>query len=217
MARTVSLLAVAVLALTLTAHPTLAAGNPEAGQKKAAACMGCHGLDGNSMMPTWPKLAGQLPEYIATQLQAFKAGKRDNEQMTPQARLVAEVDIPDLAAYFASQKVKPTEAAKPALLAQGEKIFTQGKGRPAPVAACMGCHGQDGAGNHNWNATMARPPTVLAPAIGGQHAAYLVAQLKAYKTGQRATDAASVMRDVAARLDESDILAVAEYASTLKR
>ncbi|CAB1370652.1 c-type cytochrome [Denitratisoma oestradiolicum] len=215
MARIISFLAVVVFALTT--HPALAAGNPESGQKKAAACMGCHGPDGNSMLETWPKLAGQLPEYIATQLQAFKSGKRDNEQMTPQARLVAEVDIPDLAAYFASQKVKPTAAAKPALLAQGERIFTQGKGRPTVVAACMGCHGQDGAGNHNWGGTMTLPPTVLAPAIGGQHAAYLVAQLKAYKTGKRATDTASVMRDVASRLEEGDILAVAEYASTLKR
>lgn len=205
------------IVLSMFSALALAAGNPEAGQKKAAVCMGCHGPDGNSMVDTWPKLADQLPEYIAAQLQAFKAGRRDNEQMSPQARLVADADIPDLAAYFSGQRVKPTQAAKPELLAQGERIFTLGKGRPNVIAACMGCHGPNGAGNRTWSDTMVRPPVALAPAIGGQHAAYLVAQLKAYKDGKRTTDAARVMRDVAARLDENEMLAVAEYVATLKR
>jgi cytochrome c553 len=207
------------MALTTTAF---AAGNPELGQKKAAVCMACHGTDGNSMaLPPpaepWPKLAGQVPEYIVKQLHDFKAGRRSNEQMSPQAQAVSEVDIPDIAAYFAQQKVKPNDDVNKELLAAGEKLFYKGKGRPEVVAACVGCHGFGGIGNRDWKKLMAIQPVILAPAIGSQHANYLVKQLKAYKDGTRSNDTAQVMRNITARLSEQDIEAVATFVASLTR
>ena len=198
------------------------AGNPELGQQKAGACIACHGADGNSMaLPApadpWPKLAGQVPEYIAKQVMDFKAGRRSNVQMSPQAQALAEADIPDIAAFFASQKVRPVEGVRGELLARGEQLFLKGKGRPQVVAACVGCHGLDGTGARDWAKLMAKPPVILAPAVGGQHASYVVKQLLAFRDGSRANDNGSVMRDIAARLDEKEIEAVAEYMATLVR
>ena len=213
---------IAVGALLLAWGPAGAAGNPEAGQQKAAACMACHGADGNSPPlppPTeqWPKLAGQLPEDPLKQLHDCKAGRRTNEQMSPQAQAVNDADMADIAAFFASQKIGPNEAGNKDLLAQGENIFLKGKGRPNPVPACIGCHGPSGAGNRDWAKIMSKMPTVLAPAIGGQHASYIAKQLKSYKDGTRSNDVAHVMRDIAQRLDDKDIDAVAEYLAGLSR
>lgn len=199
-----------------------AVGSPEAGQQKAAACMACHGVDGNSPPlppPTeqWPKLAGQLPEYLLKQLHDFKAGRRTNEQMSPQAQAVNEADMADIAAFFASQKVGPNEAGNQDLLAQGKNLFLKGKGRPNAVPACVGCHGLNGIGNREWAKIMGKAPPVLAPAIGGQHASYLAKQLKSYKDGSRNNDVAHVMRDIARRLDDKDIDAVAEYLAGLSQ
>ncbi len=214
----------ALIGLALATTATAAgkpAGNAEAGQAKAAACAGCHGPDGNSAPEIYaalkaPKIAGQVPEYIAKSLHDFKAGRRANESMTPQAQAVAEADIADIAAWFGSQKAKAGTAANKDVLAQGEKIFLKGKGRPDVVAACVGCHGLNGIGNKDWAKVMARTPVVLAPAIGGQHAGYIADQLNAYRAGKRATDPGHVMRDIAKRLDEKDILAVSEYIATLQ-
>lgn len=210
------------LICAVLASTAIAAGNPEAGKQKAAACMACHGADGNSMaLPPpsdpWPKLAGQVPEYIIKQLHDFKEGRRANTQMTPQAQAVSPADIPDIAAYFAQQKAKPNAEANKDLLAAGEKLFFKGKGRPEVVAACVGCHGLTGAGNNDWNKRMATQPVVLAPAIGSQHATYLVKQLKAYKDGSRSNDAGHVMRNITSRLTDQDIEAVAAYVATLNR
>jgi cytochrome c553 len=211
----------AALASSAMAASKPIAGNAEAGKAKAAACGGCHGTDGNSAPEIYaalkaPKLAGQLPEYIVKSLHDFKAGRRVNESMSPQAQAVAEADMADIATYFASQKARPGAAANKDLLAQGEKIFYKGTGRPNVVAACVGCHGLNGIGNRDWAKIMSNVPVVLAPAIGGQHSGYLADQLKAYKSKKRDTDAAHVMRDISGRLDEKEILAVAEFISTLK-
>ena len=216
----------AALACATLASVSVAAGKPAgnaaAGQQKAAACGACHGADGYSPAELFaalkaPKLAGQVPEYITKSLHDFKAGRRNNDVMSPQAQAVAEVDMADIAAWFSSQKVQPNKAQNTELLAQGEKIFFKGKGRPDVIAACVGCHGLNGVGNRDWAKTMSNVPAVLAPAIGGQHAGYLSDQLKAYKSGKRATDPARVMRDIAGRMDEKDIAAVAEYIATLGR
>lgn len=215
-------LVVAIAMFAASGLAVAAGGNAEAGQKKAAACMGCHGMDGNSpAVPApagpWPKLAGQTQEYIAKQVMDFKSGKRKNDTMSAQAQAIAEVDIPDIAAYFAQQQLKTEAAGDKALLAQGEKLFAKGKGRPDFVAACVGCHGLKGIGRGDWSKSYANAPTVLAPAIGGQHADYLAKQLKAYKDGTRANDVGQVMRNVATRLDDKEIEAVAMYIASLKR
>ena len=129
-------LPVALVALSCTALATATtngkvAGNPQAGQAKAAACAGCHGADGNSAPEIYaalkaPKIAGQVPEYIAKSLHDFKAGRRVNESMSPQAQAVAEADIADIAAWFASQKVASAAATNKDVLAQGEKLFQKG-------------------------------------------------------------------------------------------
>lgn len=200
----------------------LAAGNPVAGQKKAAVCGACHGGDGNNAPEIYtalkaPKLAGQTPEYIVKSLHDFKAGRRSNETMSPQAQAVAEADIADLAAYFAQQQSKPNAVQNKDLLAQGEKMYQKGKGRPDVVTACIGCHGPNGSGSRDWANVYSKMPAVLAPAIGGQHAGYVSGQLMAYKTGKRSTDPGSVMRNIAGRMDEKDIAAVSEYIASLAR
>jgi cytochrome c553 len=205
---------------TLSGAAGKPSGNAEAGQQKSAACGGCHGADGNSAPEIFaalkaPKLAAQVPEYIVKSLHDFKSGRRSNETMSPQAQAVAEVDMADIAAWFASQKVAPNVVQNKELMAQGEKIFFKGKGRPDVVAACVGCHGLKGIGNRDWGKTMSKVPAVLAPAIGGQHAGYVSDQLKAYKSGKRATDPAKVMRDIAGRMDDKDIAAVSEYIASL--
>ena len=133
-------------------------------------CVACHGADGNSPAEIYaalkaPKLAGQVPEYITKSLHDFKAGRRSNEVMSPQAQAVAEVDMADIAAWFSSQKVQPNKAQNTELLAQGERIFFKGKGRPDVIAACVGCHGLNGVGNRDWAKTMSNVPAVLAPAL----------------------------------------------------
>lgn len=197
-------------------------GNAQSGQAKAAVCIGCHGPDGNSPeLPAgteqWPKLAGQMPEYIAKQILDFKAGRRKNEQMSPLATSVAEVDIADIAAFFATQPLKPAAAADKSQLALGEKIFMAGKGRPSAVAACVGCHGTKGEGQRAWNDSYKTAPTILAPAVGGQHASYVAKQLKGFRDGTRGNDVGKIMRQYAERLDDKEIAAVAAYIATLGR
>ncbi len=192
-----------------------AAGNAANGQTKSAVCGACHGMDGNSVNPDWPSLAGQVPEYIVKQLHDFKANRRSNETMSPMAQPLSKEDIEDLAAFFSAQKPKAGEA-KPELRAKGEKIYLKGKHRPA-VTACIGCHGPSGEGNREWGKSLAAPPAVLAPALGGQQAAYVAKQLQDYKKKARSNDVGRVMRDISSRLSDEDILAVAEYITSLKR
>lgn len=202
-------------ACLLAAGQALAAGNAANGQAKAAVCGACHGVDGNSVNPEWPSLAGQLPEYIVKQLHDFKANRRNNELMSPMAQPLGKEDIEDLAAFFATQQPKVGEA-KAELKARGEQIYRKGKHRPA-VTACIGCHGPGGEGNREWGKSLAAPPAVLAPALGGQQAAYVAKQMQDYKKKTRANDVGRVMRDIASRLSDEDIAAVAEYITSLKR
>jgi len=207
-----------VAAAALSTSPAMAAGSAEAGKTKAAVCMGCHGVDGNSPADMWPKIAGQLQPYIVKQLHDFKDGRRKNDQMSPMAAPLSDQDIEDLAAFFSTQKVNVVANPKADLVAAGQKVYLKGKGRPEVVPACTGCHAPGGQGKADWSDIMMKsPPTTLAPAIGGQHPAYIARQLAAYKSGERNNDIGRVMRDVAGRLTDADIAAVAEYAATLTR
>lgn len=205
----------AILVSAAVSGVAAAAGDPAAGSGKATTCTACHGPEGNSVNAEWPKLAGQIPEYVVKQLHDFKSGKRNDQMMSPMAQPLTEQDIQDLAAYYGSQKIQAgtSDAEKRAL---GEKIYTKGKQRPS-VIACIGCHGATGQGNREWGQRLAAPPAVLAPALGSQHQTYIVKQLKAYQQGTRKNDVGHVMRDIASRLTEQDIVAVAEYIATLGR
>lgn len=188
--------------------PAFAAGSAEAGQAKSATCMACHGPDGNSPSPEWPNLAGQHASYIERQIQAFKSGDRKNDLMSPMAMILTEEDAADLAAYFASQKIRGGET-EPSKLALGQHVYRAGK-VDAGVMACAGCHGPTGRGN----------PLAAYPSIQGQHAAYVATQLRAYKAGTRYDDPTPVhyqmMRGVAGGLSDEEIDAVASYVQGLR-
>ncbi|MCP4489439.1 MAG: cytochrome c4 [Gammaproteobacteria bacterium] len=192
----------------------IAAGSPEAGKTKSVACLACHMADGNSVMPEWPKLAGQLPLYLVSQLKAFKSGERYNAVMEPMVKPLSEQDMEDLAAYFTSQAIQ-VGVADPEQMAVGEKLYKKG-GFYTPLTACIGCHGMDGRGNRSWEETMKIPPTVLAPALGGQHAAYLVKQMQAFRSGERDNDVGQVMQKIAQQMSDEQIKAVAEYITQLQ-
>jgi cytochrome c553 len=192
----------AVLGLALT-HSALAAGNAAAGKTKSAACAGCHGPDGNSANPLWPKLAGQDAQYLAKQLHDFKTGKHKDPMMTPFAASLSEQDMADIAAYFASQKTSPGAAVADAETVKlGERLYRGGNAKSG-VSACMSCHGPSGHGI---------PPRF--PRVSGQHAAYAEKQMLAFKSGQRSNDN-EVMTRIAFRMSEAEIKAVSQYMAGL--
>jgi cytochrome c553 len=198
-----------VAALSLVAalgwtSSALAAGSKEAGQAKAATCSACHGMDGNSLNPEWPNLAGQGEVYIVRQLKAFHAGQRQNVLMSPMAAILTEEDMADLAAYFSSQTVRGGET-DPSKFKAGQRVYRSGKVNEQ-VMACAGCHGPDGRGN---------APAGF-PSIHGQRSTYVAAQLRAYKSGARTTDPNQMMRNVAASLSEDEIDAVASFIQGLR-
>ena len=180
-------------------------GDATAGQAKAAACGACHGMDGNSTDPQYPKLAGQSEQYIVTQLMRFKSGVRQNAIMAGMASTLSPQDMHDVGAYFASQKRLPG-VADAKLAGDGEKLYREGDASRG-IPACMACHGPDGAGNPGWR----------VPNIGGQHADYIQAQLKAWHDGTTwGSDAhAKIMPAIAQHLTEQDITAVSSYVEGL--
>ncbi len=192
----------------------VAAGNVEAGKTKSAACIGCHMADGNSVMPEWPKIAGQLPSYLVGQLLDFKSGRRINAVMDPMVKPLSKQDIEDIAAYYASQTIQPG-VAKPEKMAAGEKLYKKGVFY-TPLTACIGCHGMDGQGNRTWKEVMTVQPVVLTPGIGGQHVNYIITQLKAFRSGERNNDTGAVMRNIAKQMNDEQIEAVAEYITQLR-
>ncbi len=191
------------------------AGDAARGQARAAVCGACHGVDGNSVNPEWPSLAGQAPAYIVKQLQDFKAKRRSNDLMSPMAEPLSQTDIEDLAAFFSMQPIK-VEMVRSDVAAQAEQLYRKGKQRPV-VAACIGCHGPAGEGQGNWRKNFSALPAVLAPALGGQHAAYIVKQLQGFRQKTRTNDVGSVMRTIARSLSDEEIAAVADYIAALKR
>lgn len=197
-------LVAAALAVMGTASSAFAAGDAAAGQAKAAACAACHGPDGNSFNPEWPKLAGQHPDYIAKQLKDFKAGVRQDPLMSPMAAPLSDQDILDLAAFFSSQKTQLGEA-DPNLVAAGEKVY-RGGNAASGVSACAACHSPTGAGN----------PGAMFPRVSGQYAAYVTKQLQNFKTGARTNDAGQMMRGIASKMTDEEIQAVASYMQGLR-
>ncbi|MGQ0509939.1 MAG: c-type cytochrome [Betaproteobacteria bacterium] len=187
------------------AKPDLAKGQQIASQ----VCAACHAADGNSPVAANPKLAGQIPEYLHRQLTNFKpqGGKKAERENAVMAGMVAALsadDMRNVAAYYASQKLKPAEAKDKELAALGQKLF-RGGNPAAGLPACAGCHGPAGAGM-----------PAQYPRIAGQFAEYTEAQLKAFRAGARANDPNGMMRGVAAKMSDRDIQAVAEYAAGLR-
>ena len=180
-----------------------AGGNAEAGQGKAAVCGGCHGVDGNSMIPSFPKLAGQGELYLTKQLIDIRDGARSVPQMSGILTGRTDQDLADLAAYYSAQKVT-IGATDPELLDLGRQIYRAGIAAKG-VAACSACHSPTGAGNAQ----------AAFPALSGQHADYVIAQLKAYRTETRTNGQAMMMQQVAALMSDKEIEALASYVQGL--
>ena len=172
-------------------------------------CVACHGADGNSAASANPHLAGQVEEYIYKQLKNFKAvdGKpaaRNNAIMGGMAAPLSDEDMKNVAAWFASQKLKPATATDESKIALGQKIWRQGDFKKG-VPACAGCHGPTGAGL-----------PAQYPRLAGQFAEYTELQLKSFRLDERANDPEKMMRTIAAKLSDAEIKAVAEYAAGLR-
>lgn len=198
-----NVLAIILMSVSL-ASVAQAAGNAAAGEKiVTGVCAACHGIDGNSVISTNPKLAQQHPEYIAKQLANFKSGERKNAVMSGMAATLSAEDMANVAAYFSAQKAKVGSAKTNTAGSLGEKIYRGGIASVG-VPACASCHGAAGAGI-----------PVQFPRLSGQHADYVVAQLKAFHDGERANDAAKVMRMISAKLSDAEMVAVADYIQGL--
>ncbi|MCL2021140.1 MAG: cytochrome c4 [Betaproteobacteria bacterium] len=196
----------AALGILPAAAQEVPKGDPKLGEALAkSVCIACHGEDGNSLVPNYPHLAGQVYEYTIKQLRQFKSGERVDPFMTPMAMTVAtEEDERNVAAWYASQVLKPEVARDDTLIARGRDLWRGGdmnKGIPA----CSGCHGPSGHGL----------PTQY-PALAGQFPEYLALQLTHFRTGERSNDPGSMMRDIAEKLTDHDIKAVSEYAAGLR-
>lgn len=197
------LMAIVYATLAQGADPAPAAKpDLERGKQVAATiCAACHGPDGNSPASANPILAGQHADYIAAQLAAYKSGARANPIMAGMSAALTPEDMRNVAEWFARQAPKPSAAKDKALAARGQQIWRGGI-RQGSVPACAGCHGAAGAGIPS-----------QYPRLAGQYADLTLAWLKAFAAGGRVH---SMMSPIAAKMSESDMKAVAEYAAGLR-
>jgi cytochrome c553 len=190
-------------------------GSADAGATKAAVCTACHGVNGNSVNPEWPTLAGQNAAYIREQLAMFKAKKRNNPVMAPIIEPLNEQDFADLAEYFAAQTPTGLEA-DPSYWKAGEALYRSGD-VTRNIPACTACHGPAGQGN----------AASGYPALRAQHSVYTVKQLQDYLTQNRYRDPndannvhttrnSVMMTTIAARLTPEDIRNLASYLQGLR-
>jgi cytochrome c553 len=165
-------------------------------------CFICHGAEGESSSPVFPRLAGQHAAYTARQLADYKSGKRVSSAMRPMVEDLTPADFKALGAWFESRKTHLHKVEDPEIAQMGRFIFTRGNPYSG-VAACQACHGPKGHG------------TETLPRLAGQHAQYTENQLKAFNKRERTNDNA-VMHTVASKLTELEIKAVAAYISGLE-
>jgi cytochrome c553 len=181
-------LSIAVLLVFFLEVPAFAA-DINAGEQKAATCLGCHGPKGKSSNAQWPNLAAQQSPYIVNQLNAFKTGTRNNPMMQSMAANLSDDDINNLAAYYSSQ---------PSVSAGGDPNLA--KSGQTKASMCLGCHGASAEGNGQF------------PRLAGQHPDYLVKQLSSFKEGVRKS---GHMQAIAGTLSEEDMKALAAYFGSL--
>ncbi len=224
------------LALSATASIVHAETASKTEKVDASACAGCHGADGNSAMPTFPKLAGQHASYLAKQLHAFKSGQRDSPMMSSFAQGLDDDKIQALAEFYAAKKIsenampviesdddddededeQESEATKEKAAAkvqeQLETTLALGEDLyrngdlERKVSACIACHGPFGEGN--------KPAAY--PNLKGQHADYLIKTLMDFKKGTRDKSPDSMMNMIAKKMTEEEIKAVSYHISIMK-
>lgn len=199
-----------VLALTVIGTTVQAAGDAEAGQAKAATCVACHGVDGNSAVPTFPKLSGLGHKYLLKQMQDIRDGRRPVALMAGQVDNMTDQDLSDIAAFYDSQP-RTGGTAEPDKVSLGRKVYLGGIAE-RQVPACSGCHSPTGNGNG----------PAGYPALAGQHADYVAAQLKMFRkgyedpAGRTNGGEAKIMRTTAFRMSDMEIEAVASYIAGLQ-
>lgn len=199
-------LAIALISTSPARAASLVDGSIGAGKAKSITCSACHGQEGNSVNPLWPNLAGQVAPYIVTQLKAFKDGDRVNPLMSSQAMLLSDEDMRNLAVYYESLPAAAAAVANPKTVAKAEAIYRGGK-ESAEVPACLACHGPTGRGN----------AAAGYPALNGQHASYTAKTLRDYASRERESGGKTlVMQQIAGRLTEDEIVALASYVQGLK-
>ena len=179
-------------------------GDPAAGKSKAELCYGCHGEDGNSTNPLFPKLAGQYGIYIAKQVRNYQDSIRTHEIMSAMAASVSDGDLADIAAYFASQTMM--KGVSPSSNQIGKKLF-ENDDLTRMVVRCNSCHGATGKGQN--------PGNPMFPVIGGQHKDYLLRQLFSFRKGDRNNSPAGVMNITVRKLSDAELEALADYVSGL--
>ena len=199
-------------ALAAPAFPAFSAGEAPAAAKKpdlvkgeasfTAVCAACHGADGNSAIAANPKLSQQHPEYLVKQLQEFKSGKRNDAVMKGFASALSDDDMKNIAYWVTSKAAKPGFAKDKDLVSLGERIYRGGIA-DRNIAACAGCHSPNGAGI-----------PAQYPRLSGQHADYTAKQLVEFRDGKRANSVQ--MTQVAAKLNDKEIKAVADYIAGLR-
>lgn len=207
-----------LILILFIAFPTIinASGDASLGEKKSQACLGCHGVQGNSIIPGFPKLAGQGYGYLIKQMQDFKSGDRLDAVMAGQVAVLSEKDIEDISAYYSSQTISAGLAKNDADIELGQKIYRGGK-KEDEVTACIACHGPKGSGI----------PSARFPALASQHSQYLVKQLQAFRqysinkqTGasapSRSNDYEGMMTDFSKSLTNVEIEAVSQYIAGLR-
>jgi len=176
------------------------------GKELSETCVACHGKDGISLNPVWPKLAGQNPKYISTQLHEFKKGpdgKRNNAVMYGIAMTLSDSNINDLAEYYAT--LKPTVGlTKDDYLELGRSIY-RGGNMEIKIQACISCHGPNGQGNY----------AAAIPMLSGQHSQYTYQQLKNFQASIRSNDYNKMMRNIVHRMTDEEMKAVASYIEGL--
>lgn len=192
------LVAIAALACAV---PSLAADHARALEIVQAKCFLCHGTDGESSSPLFPRLAGQHAAYIARQLADIKAGRRKSDAMRPMVDDLSGDDFVALGRYFESRKPVAHAQGDVELAQVGRFVFNRGNPYSG-IPACAGCHGSNGHG------------TDAMPRLAGQHAQYLENQLKKYNTRERTNDNA-IMHAVASKLTELEAKAVSAYIAGL--
>jgi len=171
---------------------------------KAQICTACHGSEGNSSNDQWPNLAGQHPKYFIKQLKDMKDDAlRNAPTMKALVATLSEQDMDDLAAYYAKMPLAQGSTPKE-FLQRGEQLY-RGGDFAKRITACIACHGPQGTGNAQAG----------FPVLSGQHAAYTVLQLVAFKDGKRKNDLNHIMQDISNRMSKEDMEAVAHYIEAL--
>ena len=179
-------------------------GNPIAGQSKSTLCQSCHGEDGLSVENLIPHLAGQYSTYIAKELRNFQSGARKHQIMSVMAKTINDADLADIAAYFASQQ--KMQGGGWGVNPVAKRLFLKGD-MARNILPCVSCHGVNGKGKMTDIAT--------SPVIGGQHKAYLRAQLINWRNGQRTNSPDGEMNKIARSLTDPEIEALTDYISGL--